>query len=152
MNSQLFAEYTSTVLLPYTDELRSNKEFADKEAVRLMGNGSIHVQAETLRTLADHSVKVITFPRHTTHIFQCIDLSLFGNFKKKMNYKLPPESDENTAGFIKRIFHLMKQTLVKDNVRSAFMQLGLQYNIEAARYLLYFDESVLGESPEFVSL
>jgi hypothetical protein len=28
-------------------------------------------------------MKVITFSPHTTHIFQCLDLSLFGNFKKK---------------------------------------------------------------------
>jgi hypothetical protein len=90
-----------------------------------MDNCSIHLQADTLQTLAGHQVKVITFPPHTIHIFQCLDLSLFRNFKKKMNYKLPPESDEHTEGFIKRIFHLMKQTLMEDNVRSAFMQLGL---------------------------
>jgi hypothetical protein len=29
MNSQLFREYISTVLLPYTDELRPNEEFAE---------------------------------------------------------------------------------------------------------------------------
>jgi hypothetical protein len=69
-----------------------------------------------------------------------------------MNYQLPLESDEQTAGFIKGIFHLMKQTLVEDSVGIAFMQLGLQDNIEATVYLLHFDESVLRESPEFTSL
>jgi hypothetical protein len=69
----------------------------------------LHVQAETLQTLSDHDVKVITFPPHTTHIFQCLDLSLFGNFKKKKNYNLALESVEHTAGFIKRIFHLMNK-------------------------------------------
>jgi hypothetical protein len=83
MNSQLFAECIPTVLLPYIDKLRSNEEFADKEAVLLIDNCSIHVQAETLQALADHRMKVITFSPHTTHIFQCLDLSLFGNFKKK---------------------------------------------------------------------
>jgi hypothetical protein len=90
-----------------------------------MDNCSIRVHVEALQTLADHRVKVTTFPPQTIHIFQCLDLSLFGSFKKKTNDKLPLESDEHTAGFIKRIFHLMKQTLVEDNVRSAFMQLGL---------------------------
>jgi hypothetical protein len=33
MNWQLFAEYISTVLLPYIDELQSNEGFADKEAL-----------------------------------------------------------------------------------------------------------------------
>jgi hypothetical protein len=69
-----------------------------------------------------------------------------------MNSKLPLESDEYTAGFIKRIFHLMKQTLVEDNVRSTFMQLGPSYNVEATLYFLYFSEDVLRESPGFTSL
>jgi hypothetical protein len=126
MNSQLFAEYLSTVLLPYIDERRPDEEFADQEAVLLMDNCSILIRAETLQTLADHRVKVITFPLHTIHIFQCLDLSLLGNFKKKKNYKLPLASDEHIARFIKCIFHLTKQTLTEDNVRSAFRQLGLQ--------------------------
>jgi hypothetical protein len=69
-----------------------------------------------------------------------------------MNDKLPLENDEHTAPFIKRIFHLMKQTFVEDNVQSAFVQLALQCNIEATPYLLHFDEGVFRERPGFTSL
>jgi hypothetical protein len=117
MNSELFHEYISKVLVPYIDELRTNAEFAEKEAVVLMDNCFLHIQCDTLRSLGDHLVKVVTFPPHTSQIFQCLDLSLFGNLKKRMNSKLPLETDETRAGFIKRIFHAMKQTLVEDNVR-----------------------------------
>jgi hypothetical protein len=79
-------------------------------------------------------------------------MSLFGNFKKKMNDKLPLESDETTASFIKHTFHMMKQTLVEDNVRSAFVQVGLQYDIETSQYVLRFDEDLLRQSPMFTSL
>jgi hypothetical protein len=48
MNSRLFAEWISTVLLPYVDELRSNEEFADKETMLLMDNCSVHAQGNTL--------------------------------------------------------------------------------------------------------
>jgi hypothetical protein len=48
MCSQLFAEYIPTILLPYVDELRSNEELADKEAVPLRDNFSVHVQGDTL--------------------------------------------------------------------------------------------------------
>jgi hypothetical protein len=89
MSSQLFAEYISTVLLPYVDELRSNEEFADKEAVLLMNNYFVRVQGETRQMLANHRVKVLSFPPHTTHILQSLDLNLFGNFKKRMNYRRP---------------------------------------------------------------
>jgi hypothetical protein len=94
MSSQPFAEYISKVLLAYIDKLRSNEEFADKEAVLLMDNCSIHVQPDTLQMIEDHQVIVIIFPLHTAQIFQSLDLSLFGNFKKKMNYTLPLESNE----------------------------------------------------------
>jgi hypothetical protein len=63
------------ILLSYVDELRSNEEIAGIEAVLLMDNCSIHVQAETLQMLADHRVKVINFLPHTIHILQCLDLS-----------------------------------------------------------------------------
>jgi hypothetical protein len=143
MNSQLFAEYISTVLLLEIDKLRSNEKFTDTEAVLLMDHCSIHVRRETLQMLADHQVKVITFPPQTSHIFYGLGLSLFGNFKKKTNYKLPLDSAETTAGFIKRIFPMMKQTLVPDNERNAFMQLALRYDIDPNPYILLFDEHVL---------
>jgi hypothetical protein len=60
-----------------------------------------------------------------------------------MNYGLTLETDEAMAGSIKRIFHRMKQTLVEDNVRSSFMQLGLTYGIDTIPYVLIFDEHVL---------
>jgi hypothetical protein len=152
MSSQLFAEYISKVLFPCIDELRSNEEFADKEAVLLMDNYSIHVQMETLQMIADHQIKVIAFPPHTTQIFRTLNLSLFRNFKKNMNYSLPVESNETTTGVIKCIFHMMKQTLVEDNVGHVFIQLGLRYNIGTSLYTLLFDERVLRERPGFTSL
>jgi hypothetical protein len=81
-----------------------NEEFADKEAVLLMDNYSIHVRPEALQMIADHQVKIITFSWHTNQICQSLDLSLCGNFKKKINYTLPLESDEAAVGSIMRIF------------------------------------------------
>jgi hypothetical protein len=79
------------------------------------------VLGDTLEMLADHRVKAPTFPPHIAHIFQSLDLNLIGNFKKRMNDRLPLETKKTTAGFIKQIFHMMKQTLVEDNVRSSFL-------------------------------
>jgi hypothetical protein len=117
-----------------------------------MNNCSVHVRPDTLQTLANHHVKGRAFAPHTSYIFQNLDLSLFGNFKKRMNHKLPLESDEITADFIKYILHMMKQTIVPDNVRDAFIQIGLRYNIETSLYVLLFERDVLRQSPGFTSL
>jgi hypothetical protein len=54
--------------------------------------------------------------------------------------------------FINRIFHNMKQTLVEDMMRRAFIQIGIRYNIDVVPYRLIFDESTLRESPGFLTL
>jgi hypothetical protein len=69
-----------------------------------------------------------------------------------MNHKLPLENDNSTTAFIRRIFHNMKQTLVTDNVRNAFMQSGVQYNIDVVPYRLISDESVFRQSEGFLAL
>jgi hypothetical protein len=120
MNSTLFFEYIAKVLLPYVGELRTNEEFADKGSVLLMDNCSIHVRPDTFQWRVDHGVKVITFSPQTSHIFQSLDVSLFGNFKRKMNYELPLETGERTAGFIARIVHMMKRILIETKVRRSF--------------------------------
>jgi hypothetical protein len=132
--------YISTALLPGIDEVGSNEEFAAKGAVALIVNCSVHVRPETLQLLADPQVKVMTFPPHTNHIFYGLDLSLFGNINKKMNSKFPLESDKTTAGFLTHIFHMMKQALAENNVRSAFMQLGLRSDVDASHSFLRFDQ------------
>jgi hypothetical protein len=117
-----------------------------------MDNYYRHVRPVTFQMLADYQVKIITFSLYINHIFQSFDLTLFDNFKKKKKYRLPLDSDETTTGFIKWIFHTMKQTLVENNVRNSFLQIRLQYNIEKSPYLLCFDENVLRQNPGFTSL
>jgi hypothetical protein len=95
-------------------------------------------------------VKVVTFPPNTTNIFQCLDLSLFDVLKKKMNYRLPLGSDDSVVGFIRRIFHNLKQTLTQDIVRSAFVIIGVEYNIDAEP--LIFDKSVLRQNSGLLAI
>jgi hypothetical protein len=69
-----------------------------------------------------------------------------------MSYKLPMNSDDSTAALIRYIFHNMKQTLVADNLRSAFVQIGVSYNIDVVPCCLIFDESTLRQSQGFLAL
>jgi hypothetical protein len=107
---------------------------------------------DILQTLADYHVKVVTFPPHMTNFFQCLDLSLFSVLKKKMNSQLPLGSDDSVVAFIRRIFHDPKQTLTPDIVRSAFVHIGVEYDIDAEPCLLIFDESVLRQSSGFLAI
>jgi hypothetical protein len=148
----LFHECESTVLVPYIEDLRTNEEFAGKETVLRMNNFSSHVQSDTLSVLAGHQVKAVTFPSYTSQIFQRLDRTLFGNCRKEMLSRVPREVYEIVTRFIKRIFHAMKQTLVKENVPTAFLQLGLQDDLEADRCVFRFEAHKLRQRPGLTSL
>jgi hypothetical protein len=66
-----------------------------------------------------------------------------------MRCKLPFANDNLTVTFIRNAFHALKQPFVPDNLRSAFKQLGLEFNITQTPYLLLFREDKLRRSQEF---
>jgi hypothetical protein len=71
------------VFIPNLNELRNLEQFADEDAVLLMDNCPRHVGDVILNLLREERVRVITWPPHTTQIFQELDASLFGVHKRK---------------------------------------------------------------------
>jgi hypothetical protein len=70
------------IFIHYLNEIRQSGEFARCEAVLLINNCSPHIGDAFLAVLTREYVRVITFTPHTTHIFQVLDLALFGALKK----------------------------------------------------------------------
>jgi hypothetical protein len=59
-----------------------------------MDNCSCHTRPEVVKILREYDVKMITFLPHMTQIFQALDLSLFGVFKRKLQYELLLGNDD----------------------------------------------------------
>jgi hypothetical protein len=78
VNPEIFHDDLKDVLLPHVEQARAGKT---GPAVLLMDNCNSHLKVETIQMLSEHDVKVITFPPHTSGIFQMLDLSFFGTFK-----------------------------------------------------------------------
>jgi len=104
-----------TVLVSYIDESRSNEEFANKSAILLLDNCIVHVGEHVEKLLAEKEVKMIIFPLHTTHVFQVLDLTLFGVSKRRKHSNLPLDDRNRTAEFIRNCFYCFKQTMIEDD-------------------------------------
>jgi hypothetical protein len=78
VSAEIFPEDVRTVFLPYLVCVRGLGAFATEEAVLLMDNCSAHAPDDVIRLLTEARVRVITFAPHTTHIFQILDVTLFG--------------------------------------------------------------------------
>jgi hypothetical protein len=114
--------------------------FAEEIAVLFMDNCSAHVSDDVIRILTQARLRVITFARHTTQVFQVLDLTLFGILKRRPRYELQFDDDNATVELILKVIHDFTQIKVPSNVWGAFQALGLEFDMRREPYRLFFDE------------
>jgi hypothetical protein len=114
INSELFVDYIQTVFLPHLAGLRRNEALSHEEAALLMDNCSPHLTPAAVRLFTRARVRIVTFAPHTTHIFQALDLSLFGVLKRRGQYRLPFGDEKRTIQFIKKVYHDFRLTMIDD--------------------------------------
>jgi hypothetical protein len=152
VNAEIFLKYVRTVFLPFLVCLPVLGAFAAEEAVLLMDNCPAHVTDDVIRLLTEARVRATIFAPHTTHIFQVLDLMLFGAPKRRQRYELPFETDNATVKFTMKVYHDFKQTMVPSNVWGAFHALGINYDTRREPSRLLFDEGKLRGSGGFQEL
>jgi hypothetical protein len=81
INSALFLQYIDRISIPYLTDLRTREKIEACEVVLLMDNCSDHMSDDVIELLNSAGVKIITFTSHTTHIFQVLDVMVFGALK-----------------------------------------------------------------------
>jgi hypothetical protein len=79
----------------------------EEDAVLLMDNCSPRLTPAVIELLSTARVRVVTFaPQpHTTHMFQVLDLILFGVLKRRGQDQLPLDDGAGSARFIKKVSH-----------------------------------------------
>jgi hypothetical protein len=70
----------------------------NKPAILFCDNCACHCYEATLKELAENGVLVLTYPPHRSHIFQVLNLVLFGNLKRCKKYQTQDENEELFSG------------------------------------------------------
>lgn len=152
VNSGTFADYIKSVFLPYVTRVRKEREIEEEEAVLLMDNCPSHLTSEVITLLTTARVRVVTFAPHTTHIFQLLDLTLFGAFKRVGQYQLPFDDITTTSRFIYRLYIDFLRTLTPPNIWAAFGAIGVEFDVTQTPYRVIFHPEKLQESKGFKEL
>jgi hypothetical protein len=152
VNRKLFLDYLKTIFVPYLTEILDSEELDGCEVVLLMDNCSPHIADDVIALLTSVRVRVITFAPHTTHIFQMLDVVLFGAMKKHAGGLETLDEEQPAAAFLLKVYHDFKQTMIEVNIWGAFAAIGFSYDITQNPYGLLFDEEKLRQSPGFVEL
>jgi hypothetical protein len=107
---------------------------------------------EVVALLTSLRVQVIMFATHTTHIFQVLDVVLFGAMEKHNTGLKDLDETLPTAALLIRVYHDFKQTMIEVNIWGAFAAIGFSYDIMETPCRLLFDEGKLRQSRGFVEL
>jgi hypothetical protein len=150
--AELFLDDINNIFIPYLNELRQSEEFAGFEAVLLMDNCSPHMTDAVMTILTREHVKVITFATHTIHIFQVLDLVLFGALEKRATRLSTLDEEQSAAVFIIRVYHDFRQTMVEVNIWRVLSAIGFSYDITQKPYEFLFDEEKFRQSRAFIEL
>jgi hypothetical protein len=87
MTEPIFGNYVDQVLIPAVQSNRSLSGCPKQPASLFCDNCAAHCYEEALRKLAQHGILVITYPLHTWHIFQVLDVLLFRVLKPAKKYQ-----------------------------------------------------------------
>jgi hypothetical protein len=103
VNGKIFGEYIKSVCLPYVAKVQSEREIEREEAVLLVDNCPGHLTSEVLAVLTTARVRIVQFSLYTMHIFQLINPTLSGTFKRVGKYRLPFNDLTLASHFICRL-------------------------------------------------
>jgi hypothetical protein len=124
----IFKEYLTSVFLKYVATVRESMNLSDSPAVLLCDNCTAHIDDEIKVLLAQNNVRLITFPPHTSHLFQPLDLVTFGVFKREhgdLMAKLPKGSQ---VWQITKLMKALERATDSSTNRAAFRRAGLVLN------------------------
>jgi hypothetical protein len=154
INVEIFLDYIRTVFLSNLAELWTLDAFTEENGVLLMDICPSHVTDHFIGLFTGARVRVITFARHTTQIFQVLDVTLFGVLKRRLAYELSFEDEKETVKFTMKVSRDFKQTMVEPNIWGAFQVIGFEFEFDtqAEPYRFLFNEEKLKQSEGFREL
>ena len=125
INSKIFNNYIYEHVIPYIKNTRTSMKIEKSPAVLLIDNCPLHTNEELYRRLALENIRVITFPPHTTNLFQPLDLVTFHVYKQeKSNMRSKYKKGSQIDLFYRNLVSMEKATHSSNN-RNAFYCAGL---------------------------
>jgi hypothetical protein len=79
----IFKEYVREAVLKYVNTTREMTHLDDFAGVLLCDKCSSHIDEEVMVMLARENIRLMSFPPHTFHRFQPLDLATFAAFKRE---------------------------------------------------------------------
>ena len=128
MTKSIFQNYIFNHIVPYMNNTRKMMKLEDSPGVILIDNCPSHQCDEIYKELANNNIRLITFPPHTTNLFQPLDLVTFSIFKQEKSQVRSKYKKGSQIDIINKNLIAMERATTSSNNRSAFYRAGLLIN------------------------
>jgi hypothetical protein len=108
------------VVLKDINATRETMHLDDFAGVLLCDNCFSHTDEEVMAILARENIRFITFPSHTSHLFQPLDLVVFAAFKPEKREIRVNRPQGSQAWQLTKLMKAMEHATDSSNNRAAF--------------------------------
>lgn len=152
ISKELFLEYLDIVLLPYITAVREKLRIEEKESILLMDSCTAHCDDSIKEILGKNNILIMTYPSHTTNLFQALDLSLFGVFKRNKNKLDTETTNKSLEETAINVIKAYEQIATIFNILGSFKRAGIGQDMNSNPKRIKIDVEQIVTNPGFKEL
>ena len=144
----IFATYFSEVIIPEIVKRRINLDIGNSPALVLMDNCSAHLCDNVQELALQFNVRLVTFPPHTSHLFQPLDLLIFSLVKKRNKQNNLYSNFSECVQRIASILSAIQRSCIQDNIRLSFGRGGIFQDFSLSPPIVRIEPQIISNKIE----
>jgi hypothetical protein len=149
---ELFHRYIIKAFFSAMETNRQLPGYENKLSILFCDHCSIHYQDQLLKEFAERGVAIITYPPHISHLFQVLNLSLFGRLKAAKKYIPRADADPTDTDHLARIFKAYELVTTSMTGRASWKKAGFECCKLDNTFQLLVNDGKIRDSPEFAEI
>jgi hypothetical protein len=145
MTTELFLDWARSVFFPGLARIREEKGTGGAWATLLLDGFSGHTNTEVIAEMEANGVHLVYFPPHSTHVFQPLDLTIFGGLKAILRNYHEEHSLSAQAETINKIINAAQDSTTKHKIIAAFRRAGILLECNASGQFIEIDVTRIQE-------
>ena len=141
MNSTIFYNYIKDFLIPKIEKKRKELNIENENALILLDNSSSHINESVNILCAMHNILLLSYPPHSSHILQPLDLLLFSIVKKRSYGMTTYNGYSDTTIRILNIVNSIHKAGIPHHVRLSFLRAGIKIKMNDTTSIIEIDQN-----------
>jgi hypothetical protein len=153
MTEAIFKDYIENQFFPIVDAERHDESASDQPAILFCDNLRAHCDDALCRKLAEKWVILITYPPHTSNIFQVLDRLTFSVLKNQKRQVQRDGDLHPVIDHVRRVLVAYERSTGSETIRAAWRRTGFDYVLsDGGTWRLHLNTQKFEEYPEYVEV